>query len=399
MDIGTGGITINTGTTLDATGTQTIFVEGNWTNNGTFTPGANTVTFDKAAGTQTLASGNASFNNILHSGAGTLQLATNNLSINGTLSNTSGTFDTNDLAVAVDGNATISDGTYLAKSATQTFNSNLTVSGGTFTGATGAVYVEGNLTVSSGMFTAPSTTLYLEGDLDSRGGTFMHNNGTVKIGFDKVVSSLYGTSFYNLTCDLTGLANIQKELDFEAGSTKNIAGTLTLRGASATNLLLLRSTTPAQQWTVDIENYVPVDPVTGRRFIEYVDVKDSYNASGVYIFLVISHAARTWYGNSVDSGNNTNWFEPIQVIEGNVIPDIQPPEPPKVEAKQPQIALGDDIVNKKYLKSYAAGKYRTVVIVFEGRVVFSPYDEEGIKEKETVALTAGQQTSQTGEVK
>jgi hypothetical protein len=56
---------------------------------------------------------------------------------------------------------------------------------------------------------------------------------------------------------------------------------------------------------------------------------------------------------------------------------------------------GDDILKKKY----TAGKYRTVVIVYEGKVVVNPYDEEGIKENEGVALTAGQKATHEEEVK
>jgi hypothetical protein len=303
--------------------------------------------------------------------------------------------------VTVDDNTTLSGGTYLAKSATQTFNSNLTVSGGTFTGSAGLVYVEGDLTISRGSFTAPSTTLYLEGDLDSRGGTFTHNNGTVRIGTDRVVSSLYGTDFYNLTCENQGL---NKELQFEARSTKNIFGTLTLRGTS-NNLLRLRSTIPNQQWTVNIANYTAADSVTGRRFIEFVDVEDSYNISGDYIFKVISHIAKTWEGNSLGfavSGNNTNWFEPI----------VTPPEPrPTAEPTPPEspkgggeVSLGDNFVNyeageMKFHKDYNSGKYRTVVIVFEGKVVVNAYDEQGVNKEAQIILTAGQSAEQKGEVK
>ena len=55
--------------------------------------------------------------------------------------------------------------------------------------------------------------------------------------------------------------------------------------------------------------------------------------------------------------------------------------------------------DKKLKKDYIIGKYRTVVIVFEGRVLVSPYDEEGVKEKEGVALTAGQKATHEEEVK
>ena len=45
------------------------------------------------------------------------------------------------------------------------------------------------------------------------------------------------------------------------------------------------------------------------------------------------------------------------------------------------------------------GRYRTVVIVFEGKVVAASYDEEGPKFEEGTVLTAGQKTSQEGEIK
>ena len=44
------------------------------------------------------------------------------------------------------------------------------------------------------------------------------------------------------------------------------------------------------------------------------------------------------------------------------------------------------------------GKYRTVVIVFEGKVVVSPYDDEGMKTEDEKVLTSGQKTRQEAEV-
>src|SRR5204862_384968 len=76
----------------------TFTVSGNWSNSGTFTPGANTVTFS-SAGTQTLISGGTAggktFSAITHSGTGTLQLVTNNLKVTGNFTNSAGTFDLN----------------------------------------------------------------------------------------------------------------------------------------------------------------------------------------------------------------------------------------------------------------------------------------------------------------
>jgi hypothetical protein len=78
----------------------------------------------------------------------------------------------------------------------------------------------------------------------------------------------------------------------------------------------------------------------------------------------------------------------------------EPPTPPVIESS-PDIAIGnwvsdeDEMWRKRYLK----GKYRTVVIVFEGKVVMAPYDEHGVNEEEAVVLLGGQQAQQQGEVK
>jgi hypothetical protein len=51
--------------------------------------------------------------------------------------------------------------------------------------------------------------------------------------------------------------------------------------------------------------------------------------------------------------------------------------------------------DKKYKSRYVQGKYRTVVIVFEGKVIAAPYSEKGVDEKRGVMVTAGNRVSQT----
>ncbi|MFH0772626.1 MAG: filamentous hemagglutinin N-terminal domain-containing protein [Candidatus Omnitrophota bacterium] len=53
----------------------------------------------------------------------------------------------------------------------------------------------------------------------------------------------------------------------------------------------------------------------------------------------------------------------------------------------------------RFIKAYVVGKYRTVVIVFEGRVAVVPYDESGLRLDEKLILTTGGKISQEGEVK
>ncbi|MFA5500449.1 MAG: hypothetical protein WC404_05170, partial [Candidatus Omnitrophota bacterium] len=51
--------------------------------------------------------------------------------------------------------------------------------------------------------------------------------------------------------------------------------------------------------------------------------------------------------------------------------------------------------DKKYKSRYVQGRYRTVVIVFEGKVLTAPYSEKGVDEKQGVMVTAGNRVSQT----
>jgi len=196
-DVTTAGLTLSSGT-LTAPGG--IFdVSDNWSKTGgTFTPGANTVTFAKAAGTQTLNTGGSSFNNIAHTGAGTLRLITSPLTTGGTFSNSSGTFDANGLAHTDAGLATISGGSTWHSTATQTFNGGLTISGGTFTGGTGAVSTT-DISLTSGVLTAPTGAFNVTGNWTNDGGIFNNSGNTVTFnGITQTIGGAATTTFNNI---------------------------------------------------------------------------------------------------------------------------------------------------------------------------------------------------------
>ena len=59
-----------------------------------------------------------------------------------------------------------------------------------------------------------------------------------------------------------------------------------------------------------------------------------------------------------------------------------------------------ELIMPKYGKNcYKKGNYCTVVIVFEGKVMTSLYNEEGSKSEEAIYLTAGEKIKQKGEIK
>ncbi|HTH55081.1 MAG TPA: hypothetical protein VL728_03500, partial [Cyclobacteriaceae bacterium] len=188
-----GNLTVTTGTYTASTNTS---IAGNFSNSATFNAGGGTVTFTKAAGTQTLNSGGSSFFNVSHTGAGILQLNSNPLSTTGTFSNSTGTFDANGLGHTVTGLATVSGGTYQATT-TQTFNGGLTISGGTVTMASGTLNTT-DLSLSTGTLTAPPA-MNVSGNWSKTGGTFTPGALVTFNGAGTQTLNSGGTSFVGIS--------------------------------------------------------------------------------------------------------------------------------------------------------------------------------------------------------
>lgn len=121
----TGSLTIDVGAILDASNGNNygIALAGNWDNNGSLQPQNGTVTFNIAAGTQTIDNGAvSSFYNLTLSNAGIKQLNTNRLDMDGTFSLQGGTFDANGLNQLFSGNVELLANTTYIKGGTVTFN-------------------------------------------------------------------------------------------------------------------------------------------------------------------------------------------------------------------------------------------------------------------------------------
>ena len=203
---------------------------------------------------------------------------------------------------------------------------------------------------------------------------FTHNNGTVIIdGAASSTSKIMGSNTFN---NFTSL--ISKNLQFGAGSTQTIIGLATLKAG------ILGSTASGSQWSIDPQ---------GTYDISSVSVQDSVNLG-----LVLINPS-----GSTDLGNNVNWFpdtpddEPVPPVP----PDVSPEASEGAESRESSINI-EGLVEadaSKYDKWYKEGKYRTVVIVFEGKVVVSEYDNGGARYDNATVLTGGEKTSAEGEVK
>ena len=131
-----------------------------------------------------------------------------------------------------------------------------------FQADSGPVSARGVTLGAEGILIAPTSTLTDTGDWTGNGGIFEPNNGTVVLaGTNQVING--STNFFNLT----RLAGNGGKLTFQADTTQTIFGMLNLQGAPG-KPLLLRSSVPGTQWSLDAEGLVS---------LAYLDVQDSEN--------------------------------------------------------------------------------------------------------------------------
>ncbi|KKP93787.1 MAG: hypothetical protein UR98_C0002G0026 [Parcubacteria group bacterium GW2011_GWA1_36_12] len=209
----TGNITIDNVSTLSADVVQNygITLAGNWDNNWVFTPGSGTVTFNAAAGTQTIDNGpNSSFYNLTLSNAGIKQLDTNLLDVDGTFSLQGGTFDANGLSQVFSGDVELLANTTYTKGGTVTFNHGLGI---TYTDSNDTKQNIGTVRLLSAAAAPPDNQLTLLSSMTV---------DTMTINIDNVLD----LNSNNYTLDLQGVLTAAVHGD-GVGDSLIVIGTLT----------------------------------------------------------------------------------------------------------------------------------------------------------------------------
>jgi hypothetical protein len=351
-----GNVTLTAGTYTAGASTN---VAGNWTNNGgTFTPGTGTVNFNSTTAAQAIngTAATQTFNNI------TVAKTAQTLSVGGSTT-------------------------------TLTLNGAMTLTSGTFT-APATINIAGNWT-NNASFASGSSNVTLDG-----AGEQLIRTGGAASKFSTLTITNTSTNCVNFVDALYAdnlIAQGINKIYFAAGQTHVIYNNLRLMGPSTGHMVL--TSLGSGEWSITPPaNYT----------LSNLQVYNSRNTAGGYLNPVESDKMKTYKWGNLNGGNTFNWFQDF-VDEGKVeeaVKDIQTPEPPKNEVNpETSISLDSSMVSVPeededlMKKKYVSGKYRTVVIVFEGRVLVSPYDEEGVKEKEATTLTAGQKSETEGEVK
>ncbi|NUQ34865.1 MAG: hypothetical protein HUU29_07990, partial [Planctomycetaceae bacterium] len=260
------GITTNGIYKLNTSATNSV--TGTWTNNGTFTANSGTISFTGTTA-QTIA------------GATTFY----NLTIN-------------------NGHVAPSDVNDVESSAALTVTNTLSVSDGQFSPFTGSSFKDVTIAAAGIMKPAASgSTISVSGNW-TRSGTFTHNDGTVSFNTTTTATISASTDWYNFSCTTGG-----KQINFTAGTTQNIAGTLTLTG-SLGSLITLRSTSAGVGWdfanpaVTTVAYYVDVQDSNAANDIYAVGSTNSGNNDANWIFMV----AGDWVGiASTDWNNGANW--------------------------------------------------------------------------------------------
>ncbi|HBX50572.1 MAG TPA: hypothetical protein DEH02_05815 [Bacteroidales bacterium] len=232
--------------TLTAPNTTDLYIERNWTNNGTFTHNSGTVIFNGV--TSMSGTSSNSFNNLSVNNSKTLTAAaSSNTNVagnwvnNGSFTHSSGTVVFNGISVisgtgthsfyniTVSGTMTapatmniarnfVNNGTFTHNSGSITFNGTTIVSGTSTT-------VFNNITIS-GILTGHATRMDVAGNFINN-GTYTHNNGTV---YFTGVTALSGTGSHTFSA-----VTISGTLTSPASGTIYIAGNWVNNGTFNTN--------------------------------------------------------------------------------------------------------------------------------------------------------------------
>ena len=297
-----GTLTINTSAPLTLSGAQTVNVNGNWSNSGTFVAGTGTINFN---GTTTISgSSTNSFNNLTITGILTAPAA--NMNVAGNWTN-NGTFTPNGATITFNGASPQSVGA----SGTNGF-AGLTMNGAGGITLTAAASVSGALTFTNGIITTGSNTLTVGSAGTISGGS----SSTHVVGILQKLSipTLSGTGPANTFTFPVGVAAIPLHA---AGYTPldlnntTLGGDLTVTTNHAIEPALASYTSVLNEyWKLDEGN-----PVKGDLTFHYLQTDVTGTEANYQVFVVESGNPTSFppdSNHSVDTTGNTFNIKQVQ---------------------------------------------------------------------------------------
>ena len=394
-------LTITNGTLDVSTSNYGINLVGNFSNAGTFTSRSGTVTLDGTATGKTITSGGASFYNLTLNGTGGAWTLADALDVNNNLTITNGTLDvsTSNYGITLAGNFANS-GTFTARSGTVTFDGSGTsiISGST------SFYNFTSTTAGKAITFTASTTQTITGTLTLTGAS-----GSLIV----LRSSTSGTQ-WSINPQGTRSVSYVDVLDSNNTNSTVIDPTNSTNSGNNTNWFTVASSSDTSD--KEVEDSVKGTDKGVDIIILLVEVKDEGAGSLVDVSgggdLVAKEEVSKEEAPAKEAGKEKEEAKKEEAKKEDKEAKKEDKEAKKEgedeakkegeEAKEGKEAgeksAYEETDEVKYKKLYESGKYRTVVIVFEGRVAVAPYDEKGIKDTDSVFLSAGQKLAQEGEV-
>lgn len=248
-------ITIGADDTLNAGGSNTIDVVGNWFNNNIFTAQTGTVNFIATTTGRTITPGGSSFYNLTFNGingnwsfttsmttstnnftiaTGTVTLPVGTTTVGGNWDTFGGAFQHNNSAVLF--NATAAGKTIHVATSTPFYDMHFNGTGGTWSFIDTSATSSRSVVIAAGTVTLPTGTFTIGGSFAKQGGSFTAGNGTMKFTATNAQTiRLNNSSAGNMTFD--GVSGSWTILDTHATSTGSMRfdnGTTTLPAGNMT---------------------------------------------------------------------------------------------------------------------------------------------------------------------
>ena len=253
---------------VDTTNNYAVTIGGSYTNSGTFTARAGTVTLSATTPGQTLISGSSAFYNLTLNGSGGIWTLYDALDVNNNLTITAGTLDTNSI------------GSYLITLGGSYSNN------GAFLAEGGTVRLDGLSKQNLSGAMIGSNAFY---NLDITNNSGSNPSDCERTGFVPSVdfdTDLTTTGAFTLTTAAT-------RVEYNSSSIYTFA-TVDWNGQAASTSLYFRNSDLSGSWKLNV-----VASGSDQRRISFLDVGRSDASSGS---LVIASD-----GTTVNCGNNTNW--------------------------------------------------------------------------------------------
>lgn len=300
-----------------------------------------------------------------------------------------------------------SDIIYSVSGSTLTLNDNIGLlvwTGKTYT-PDGHINTADLIINSSATLNGGGYTITLTGNW-TNSGTFSAGISTVNFSTTSTAAITGDTTFYNLSCTVP-----DKNLNFAVTSTQTINGSLTLTGTSSQKIVL-NSSDNVQRFTLIVAsaqtvNYVSVanSQVGGTSGNDIIAMDSTNNGN-----TDVNDPSPHWIFRTSSTNNNNL----TNVLENNTTntPKSNNPFEDVVEQKDTSansktitadksfhltdvLVFNCDCLSSpmKYGRCYIPGKYRTTVILFEGRVTWGPYNDKGLLPDSKNFLIPGQKSS------